>query len=288
MYETFDVPVDGGTLRVGAWGDPAATPALAAHGITGNHLAWAAVGRRLAGEGLRLVAPDLRGRGGSSGLPGPYGMAAHADDLAAVLDHLGASDAVIVGHSMGAYVAKAFAARHPGRAARVVLVDGGIPLAADATVGADIDAVLEATIGPALQRLRMTFADADAYVAFFRQHPALGPHWDDDIEAYVRYDLAGEPPACRSTVRLDAVRVDGEDIVRRPPDLHHGATLLRADHGMLGEPGGLLPADHVDAFRDRLGAVEDVAGTNHYTILLGGDGRGPAAVAAATAAAARR
>jgi lipase len=42
-------------------------------------------------------------------------MAAHADDLIAVLDHAGAGDALVVGHSMGGFAAVVAADRHPGR-----------------------------------------------------------------------------------------------------------------------------------------------------------------------------
>ena len=67
-----------------------------------------------------------------------------------------------------------------------MLVDGGVPL--PVPEGVDPDEVLQATLGPALERLSQTYADVDDYVAFFRQHPALGPYWDDTIEGYVRYD----------------------------------------------------------------------------------------------------
>jgi len=48
-------------------------------------------------ETRRIVAPDLRGRGRSNALPGPYGMAAHADDVAAVIGALAAGPAVVEG-----------------------------------------------------------------------------------------------------------------------------------------------------------------------------------------------
>ena len=79
------VPVAGGDLFVARWGS--GPPVLAVHGITGSHAAWPWVADRLAGA-VSLIAPDLRGRGASNGLPGPFGMAAHAADLVAVLDHL--------------------------------------------------------------------------------------------------------------------------------------------------------------------------------------------------------
>ncbi|HYO18179.1 MAG TPA: alpha/beta fold hydrolase, partial [Dermatophilaceae bacterium] len=94
--------MDGGTLRVGEWGpgDPAAPTVLAVHGITASHLAWAPIAR--ACPTARVIAPDLRGRGRSAGLPGPYGMAHHAADLEAVIESLELPPALLVGHSMGA------------------------------------------------------------------------------------------------------------------------------------------------------------------------------------------
>ncbi|MEA2447323.1 MAG: hypothetical protein QOK47_960, partial [Actinomycetota bacterium] len=101
--ERFDVPVQGGNLRVGRWGTEGPV-VLALHGITASHMTWPWVARELSGD-VQFIAPDLRGRGGSRDLPGPYGMKAHADDCVAVLDHLGAEQAVVVGHSMGGFVA---------------------------------------------------------------------------------------------------------------------------------------------------------------------------------------
>src|SRR5690606_9508333 len=85
-------------------------------------------------KGVRVLAPDLRGRGRSNQLPGPYGMPQHADDLAAVLDHFGVETALIVGHSMGAFVSVVLSHRHPERVSELILVDGGLPLAVPANV----------------------------------------------------------------------------------------------------------------------------------------------------------
>src|SRR5206468_6895035 len=81
-----DVPVAGGTLAaftlsVGPEGMP---PAVAVHGITSSSRSWVAVARALAGR-RELLAVDLRGRGSSRALPPPYGIAAHAADVIALL-----------------------------------------------------------------------------------------------------------------------------------------------------------------------------------------------------------
>ncbi len=73
-------------------------------------------------EAGRVIAPDLRGFGGSQATPGPYGMDLLADDCAALLDGLGIRQPVIVGGlSMGGYVALAFYRKYPGRVGGLIL-----------------------------------------------------------------------------------------------------------------------------------------------------------------------
>ncbi|MEI7772404.1 MAG: alpha/beta fold hydrolase [Chloroflexales bacterium] len=72
---------------------------------------------------LRLIAPDLRGFGGTDAPPGPYTMDQHADDLAALLDQLGVGQATLCGLSMGGYIAMAFMRRHAARARALILAD---------------------------------------------------------------------------------------------------------------------------------------------------------------------
>ena len=288
-HSTSDIPVRGGDLRVGTWASEdvvrGALPTrlvLAVHGVTANHTAWWPLARRLtATSGTVLWAPDLRGRGRSNGLPGPWGMATHADDLAAVLDRSDVERVDVVGHSMGGFVAVAFAARHPDRVARLVLVDGGVPLPRPAGVSAQ-DA-LTAVLGPAAARLSMTFDSAEAYRDFFRRHPAVGPLWNDDVERYVDYDLAGG----RSSVSYEAVAADsaelGEDgpVVAAWERIHQNVPFLRAPRGLLADPPGLYPPDVLAAFVAGHPNVEarDVEDVDHYGITL--SDRGAEAVVSA-------
>jgi lipase len=233
-------------MRVGVWGAelPGAPVVLAVHGVTASHVGWELLARQL--PHARVVAPDLRGRGRSAGLPGPWGMARHADDLAQVLDALAVGEAFVVGHSTGGTVSVVLRHRHPNRVRGLLLVDGGLPLPAPPELTAE--QVLQAVLGPALARLSMTFPDRAAYHAFWRAHPALAADWAPAALAYVDYDLVGAEPALVSSVRPDAVREDGVDHLEGSalPDAlaamaSEPLTLVRAPRGLQDEPPGLYP-----------------------------------------------
>lgn len=236
-------------------------------------MAWSVVARALPRD-WTLVAPDLRGRGASADLPGPYGLDRHADDICR-LARVGGDNVVLVGHSMGAYVALLAAAAHPDLFSRLILIDGGpsIPLPADLNP----ETVLDATLGPAIERLRRTYASDKDYLEVFRIHPALAETWGPVVEAYARYDIAGGPGTVRSRVAIEAVLQDGREALTRAADfavawetLPVPTLLLLAPRGMFGQPPGLLPAQAVaDARRRRPDIpVETIAEANHYTLIL--------------------
>jgi lipase len=281
------VPVAGGTLHVPRSGPPACAAevvVLAVHGVTASHMAWRAVARSLRDDaGMCVLAPDLRGRGRSATLPGPYGLAAHVADLVAVLDHAGVRRATVVGHSMGAHVASRFAAQHPERAGGVVLLDGGLPL--PAPLG-ELDDDLEDAAAPAIERMEERFASVDDYVASWRAHPAFRRAWNHDVDAYARYEAAHDGGTVRCCVSEDAVLVDGVDLMAdglsRTPIacLEAPVHLVRAERGAFDDDNPAIPEQYLRGFAADHPhvTVEEVADVNHYTLLLG-DSPGPARVA---------
>ncbi len=312
-YRMLDVPVAGGSLAAGRWtsGDHAdrnensaggagagraAGVVVASHGITANHLSWQRVAESVVAAGAEapsVVAVDHRGRGGSADTPGPFGLAAHADDLIAVLDHLGLESAPLLGHSMGGFVAALAAERHPDRVERLILVDGGLPFPLDLPPDADVESVVQSVIGPALDRLDQRWPDEQAYVDFFAAHPAFRPpnrFWPT-VEAYVRHDaVVTAEGEVRSSVDKQAVLVDGGAAIVDPDSssalerIATPTTLLWAPRGILDQAPGLYQAAQIDDAVARLGHLRAVlvADTNHYTIAVGDPGA--AAIAAAVLA----
>lgn len=261
--------------------------ALAVHGITATSRSWGEVAAVLPRE-WTLVAPDLRGRGHSRDLPASTGLADHVADLTALAEELVAEaggPVALAGHSMGAFVAVHLAHARPDLFSRVVLVDGGVAL--PLPPGADPDEVLAATLGPALDRLSRSYANADDYLEVFRHHPAFAGRWNSVIEGYVRYDTVEVDGRVRSRAQEDSVRADGRDLLVSgasfDPEVRAiplPVRILAAPLGMFGEAPGLLPAAGLAAYDDvEHVEVETVPGANHYTILF--DASAAARVAAA-------
>ena len=271
-YRSLSVAVDGGRLQGGEWNPSGDATVVAVHGITANHRTFALLAEALPRQ--RLLAPDLRGRGASRSLPGPWGIDQHADDIAALITTSTDSPVLLLGHSMGGFVAAALARRFPNLVSGLLLVDGGLPFPPPR--GIDLDQALAQTLGPALQRLHTTFPSRDAYREFWQAHPALHHAWSDAVADYVDYDLVGSPPHLKSSVSPQAVRQDARDQYHDPDTadplggFSGPARLLALSRGLLNQPPGLYPKQELARWRTRLPSltIDEIPQLNHYTILL--------------------
>lgn len=96
-------------------------PLMLLHGISSGAASWH---KQMALNGFRVLAWDMPGYGESPMLAAERANAGnYADALAAMLDRAGVWQAVLVGHSLGALVASAFAAKFPERVIHLVLAD---------------------------------------------------------------------------------------------------------------------------------------------------------------------
>jgi lipase len=114
-------------LQLHEWGDPSAPPVVCVHGVNAHGRRF----RKLAEERLtsrfRVLAPDLRGHGGSDWDP-PWTIATHVHDLLETLDDVGIRSADWIGHSFGARLVLELAQLDADRIERAVLLDPAIQL----------------------------------------------------------------------------------------------------------------------------------------------------------------
>jgi pimeloyl-ACP methyl ester carboxylesterase len=111
------LPRAGCTIHYWLGGPPDAPLVVFTHGATVDHHEWDAT-LPLVGEHFRVLAWDVAGHGLSR--PATFSFTAALDDLLALLDHVQAAQATLVGHSMGGNLHQELVFRHPERVKALV------------------------------------------------------------------------------------------------------------------------------------------------------------------------
>ncbi|WP_434665829.1 alpha/beta fold hydrolase [Paraburkholderia sp. A3BS-1L] len=219
-----------------------ALPLVLLHGIGSGAASWVQQFEAL-GESQdrprRVLAWDAPGYGASTPVANASPVAAdYARVLADWLDTLGIERCVLVGHSLGAIIAGAFAAWHPERVAGLLLISPA------AGYGAAEAAVRE---GKRDARLAMLAELGPQGLAEKRSANMLSPHASADARAWVRWnmarvvpqgyaqathllanaDLATDLARCAGKVRM-AVAVGAEDTITPPPACERLAHIAQA------------------------------------------------------------
>jgi pimeloyl-ACP methyl ester carboxylesterase len=127
---------DGRSLDVAVTGPEGAVPLLFHHGTPGSRVPVRAMQRAATDRSLRLVTWSRPGYGGSSRRPGRR-VVDDADDVALLLEHLGADRCLVAGWSGGGPHALASGARLPDRVAGVLCIAGAGPAVAMEASGTD-------------------------------------------------------------------------------------------------------------------------------------------------------
>jgi pimeloyl-ACP methyl ester carboxylesterase len=198
-----------------------------------------------------------------------------------VLDALDVDRALVVGHSMGAFVAVVLAHRHPDRVSRLLLVDGGLPLAVPE--GIELDALITAVLGPTAARLSMRFANTEEYLAFWRRHPAFPEPWPSGLEEYFAYDLVDDGHGMlRPATRYETAAADTADMTAGTAlpaslaGLTHPTRLVTVSRGLQDEPPGLYAPEYLATVLAGHPTVahERLDDLNHYTVVMSPEGAG--------------
>lgn len=205
----------------------------------------------------RVVRLDLLGHGGTRARTPDFGSARQADMVDQVLDRLGVTGVVVVGHSYGADVAIAVAERRPQ--ARVVVV-AQAPDYADARLPRGSALLSRPAVGRALRRLSTTPAvNRSARFAFARH---TRPGWLVDRADRLTQDFRATDPAVDHAVLVDRPR----QLAERGLD-QRLAALGRPALVILGARDRLYPAE---ATRRRYAAVPGV-----QVVVLADSGHSP-------------
>jgi pimeloyl-ACP methyl ester carboxylesterase len=182
---------DGIKIQLAVWGEKGKN-ILCVHGITANSRFWDCLASALMPH-HRVMAMDLRGRGLSDKPSTGYSIAHHCKDILALMHDQDLERFILMGHSLGAFISLAFAAKYPQQVERLILVDGGGKLSETQM------AKVFAGIKPSLDRLGQIFPSLEAYLSQMKQAPYLQP-WNSYMETYFRYEIEEVEGGVRSRV----------------------------------------------------------------------------------------
>ena len=240
---------------------------LCLHGLTANCRCWDVIAAGLT-PAHSITAVDFRGRGLSDKPPTGYSWQHHVQDMFYVLEDIGLNRTVLMGHSLGAYVSMAFAAKYPDRVEKLILIDGGGELPQ-----AHWDRV-DFVIKPSLDRLGQIFSSFEAYVENLKKAPILQP-WSQAIEDYFRYESEEADDGVRSRIHPDHIREEMRNTRKETPsefypEITCPVLLLRATNGILSEEDLVVPEYAAEMMMKEIANVRrvDIQETNHYSILL--------------------
>ncbi len=241
---------------------------LCVHGLTANCRCWDGVAGSLSPR-HRVLGIDLRGRGRSDAPDTGYSLEQHCRDIRRVLESRSVSPIVLMGHSLGAAVALAFAASCPDMARGLILVDGGGKLEEE-----QMETVLQG-ISPSLERLGRIYSSIQDYLAEMKRSPHFEP-WNEVCEAYFRYELQEVEGGVSCRIQPDHIREEVENLRQVDISEYYGriyapVLILRARKGLLGgDQGLLLPQNAVRRMQQEMPRAEcvELEGTDHYSILF--------------------
>jgi 3-oxoadipate enol-lactonase len=220
-------------------------PLILIHGYPLDHSIWDKVAPLLVDD-FDLTIPDLRGFGGSDLIEADQSIIDYASDLAGLMTHFRIRKAALVGHSMGGYVALAFAREYPERVSALAMIASQVladPPERKEGRYATAKQVMEQGVGPVVESMT----------------PKLSA--DPGVQAFVRELMSKQRPmAVASALKVMAERPDSADMFatfRFPVVIVHG------------DADALIPVDRSREMKAALGSARyaELAGVGHMPML---------------------
>ncbi|HYH11132.1 MAG TPA: alpha/beta hydrolase [Thermomicrobiales bacterium] len=235
-----------GEVPIHATVHPGSGPGLVlVHGISGSGDAWLPVTGAL-GEHFTPVTYDMRGHGESGKPESGYLYDDYIDDLDRLLAFLGLDRPLIMGHSLGGLVTLWWAARHPSRAAALVIEDSPLRSGEE--------------FRPAFDNwIRLNGLPQDE----LRDHYSSShPNWKPEVVDRRTHQMHVTAPGVFTELKDDSMAHDGVD---RIAEIEHIESPTLLVHGDV-DTGGMVHADDARSFGRRItnASVVRLPGANHH------------------------
>lgn len=227
--EQRSVTVRGIDIAYAEWGGEHATTVLLAHATGFHGRCWDGVVREL-GDGVRVLAPDLRGHGRTT-KRGPYDWHEFGADVTAFVEALDLTGLVAAGHSMGGHSIVQAAGRQPERFGKLLLVDPVI-MDPEQYAGRNPRFTAVSAAEHPVARRRNAWASTDAMFDRFADRQPFRLWRRDVLMDYCQHGLVADgdsfvlacPPLVEASIYMGSAGRDISDIIATLP---HPTVVLR-------------------------------------------------------------
>lgn len=234
---------------------------VAIHGLAATYKSLQYFIDVLAGD-YRVVTLDLPGRGRSEAPLAPSSIYNQAETLLKLIEELQIEDPILLGHSMGAYIAALIASQLATTKA-LILLDGG----------AEVSERQAELLEPLLARLGQRYSSKEAYVDELKTiFTCMDIQWGEPLQDLAEYEVIEDEGTWRQSADIDTLREDGESLYNFNSEQVMGQVkcpvLLVHAEGPIGDDP-LFYLDDFASIRESTHNLEIFsAGCNHYTMIL--------------------
>lgn len=237
-------------------------PIIAIHGLTGNNRNMQHYAEEFGGT-YRFISLDLPGRGDSDDADENTTFIKHAEIIDALINEIGSTETILLGHSMGAYISALVASRNK-LVSKLILLDGG----------AKVRKRHNDMVKPALGRISKTYDTREAYTDSVKSlYGKLEIHWNQVIENSVnhevrKYEDYWKNKSDERKIILDwnSASLFDEKEVYTTVDC---PILLIYSKGAIGPLGTLfLWEEFDDVFKYAKNISTIITNSNHYTVIF--------------------
>lgn len=260
--KSYKVKVNGHNIQVSDYPGGEKGTIIGIHGLTGNRLQLRYYAEYFSPE-YRVITLDVRGRGNSDDGETQSSIFEHTKDVHGLIDELNIENPILMGYSMGAFVATIVASQNRS-VQKVILLDGA------ATMSEHQRPIVE----PSLGRLSKHFESKEDYVQQVSDsYENLGITKGPKLTEVLEYEIEDhgnywENKASESTIRKDWESFWEFDVEQYAPAIDVPVLLVQCSGGIGANPPLFLP-EHYERTIATIKNIEVmVSDSNHYTMVF--------------------
>jgi esterase len=259
--EFYTVNVNGNDIQLADYQGENGT-IIAIHGLTGTHKNMHYYAEKFK-RSHRFIAIDLRGRGNSAETDAEPSIFKHAEDVLGLIGKLEIKNPILLGYSMGAFIAAIVASKLKSTKA-VIFLDGA----------AKASQHQRNIVQPSLGRLSRKFSSKEHYVEEIKKiYTNLGIKWNDVLQSTVEYEVVPVGNNWENKSTASRIVADFESFFSFDP--HETCSqiecpvLLVYAEGNIGSMPPLFYLTDYEQTRQSTKTIETViSDCNHYTMVF--------------------